>query len=140
MPSDAAQRSYEHALNLTTETKYRDVVMARLGSLYLSRECFTEAKEIFLRFGRTACTSTNISIHTLVFTTVGLAHTSPYLLHVLTVPRASAARPSPGSWLGVGIACYRLNELSEAEEALAESNIYDSTDADVRTAHVHACV
>ena len=45
--------------------------------------------------------------------------------------RVCAARPSPGSWLGVGIACYRLNELTEAEEALAESNIYDSNESDV---------
>jgi uncharacterized protein HemY len=45
--------------------------------------------------------------------------------------QACASRPTPGTWLGVGIACYRLGELAEAEQALAESNIYDSNEPDV---------
>ena len=32
---------------------------------------------------------------------------------------------------GVGISCYRLGELSEAEQALSEANILNNTDPEV---------
>ena len=48
--SAQAQLSYEHALALTRETKYRDSVMVRLGSLYLASESYQAAKEVYLRF------------------------------------------------------------------------------------------
>ncbi|CAH1791968.1 unnamed protein product, partial [Owenia fusiformis] len=39
--------------------------------------------------------------------------------------------PSCVSWVGVGIACYRLGELSEAEDALSEANILNNSDPEV---------
>jgi tetratricopeptide (TPR) repeat protein len=39
--------------------------------------------------------------------------------------------PSCVSWLGVGIACYRLGEYSDAEDALTEANILNNLDPEV---------
>lgn len=34
-------------------------------------------------------------------------------------------------WLGLGVSCYRLGEISEAEDALAEANILNNLEADI---------
>lgn len=44
---------------------------------------------------------------------------------------ASAGQASALTWEGAGIACYRLGNTTEAEKALAESNMYDNTNARV---------
>lgn len=39
--------------------------------------------------------------------------------------------PSALTWLGVGISCYRMQELGEAEEALAEANILNNLEPEI---------
>lgn len=48
-----------------------------------------------------------------------------------TFLKACIRSPSSISWLGAGIACYRLGNLAEAEDALSEANILNNKDAEV---------
>ena len=48
-----------------------------------------------------------------------------------TYLRACRKTPSSQTWRGVGVACYHLNDLSQAEDALCEANILNSLDSTV---------
>lgn len=45
--------------------------------------------------------------------------------------RACRLHATASSWLGLGVACYNMAQFSEAEEALAEANIYDPHNPEV---------
>ena len=48
-----------------------------------------------------------------------------------TYLRACRKTPSSQTWRGVGVACYHLNDLPQAEDALCEANILNNLDSTV---------
>ena len=60
-----------------------------------------------------------------------LFHYSQYAKAKETYLRACRKTPSSQTWMGVGVACYHLNDLPQAENALCEANILNNLDSTV---------
>lgn len=48
-----------------------------------------------------------------------------------TLLHACKHSPSSRTWFGVGVACYKLGDLEQAEDALTEANILNNLDPEV---------
>ncbi|XP_067912400.1 cilia- and flagella-associated protein 70 isoform X2 [Heterodontus francisci] len=96
-----AKEYFERAICYVNDAFDMHSICLRLGSIYLQEEKIQEEKIQSYKSAK-----------------------STYLF-------ASQRAPSCLSWLGVGIACYRLNELTDAEDALCEANILCNTNAEV---------
>ncbi|XP_041062560.1 cilia- and flagella-associated protein 70 isoform X2 [Carcharodon carcharias] len=106
---------------------------ALLGHLSYMKENYTKAKEYY---ERALCyVNDALDMHTICLRLGSIYLQEEKLqsnkLAKSTYLFASQRAPSCLSWLGVGIACYRLNELTNAEDALCEANILCNTNAEV---------
>ncbi|XP_051877690.1 cilia- and flagella-associated protein 70 isoform X2 [Pristis pectinata] len=106
---------------------------ALLGHLSYMKEDYTKAKEYY---ARTLCyvhDAFNMHSICLRLGSIYLQEDEPqsYKSAKSVYLFASQRAPSCLTWLGVGIACYRLNELTDAEDALCEANILCNSNADI---------
>ncbi|XP_020371487.2 cilia- and flagella-associated protein 70 [Rhincodon typus] len=106
---------------------------ALLGHLSYMKENYSKAKEYY---ERALCyVNDALDMHSICLRLGSIylqeekfqSYKSAKSTYLFTSKRA----PSCLSWLGVGKACYRLNELTNAEDALCEANILCNMNAEV---------
>ncbi|KAM6423983.1 cilia- and flagella-associated protein 70 isoform 2-T3 [Liasis olivaceus] len=121
----------EESLEMAVQIDYLNPeVWAQKGHLYYLTGNFSEAKSCY---ERTISFVTDAKDMHFVYLRLG----SIYLedkeydkaKHIYLL--ASKKSPSCLTWLGVGIACYRLKEMAEAEDALSEANALNNNNAEV---------
>ena len=98
---EAAKSAYETVISLATEPSDLSLVYSRLGSIYLSK---SNGKD-----------SRNDNYYAKMAKTMYL--------------RACEISPSSQTWLGVGRACYILENYIESEDALSEANVLNNRDS-----------
>ncbi|XP_032896225.1 cilia- and flagella-associated protein 70 isoform X2 [Amblyraja radiata] len=106
---------------------------ALLGHLSYMKEDYAEAKE---HYARTLCyVDDAFDMHCICLRLGSIylqeGEEESYKSAKSVYLFASERAPSCLTWLGVGIACYRLDELRDAEDALCEANILNNSNADV---------
>ncbi|XP_078274401.1 cilia- and flagella-associated protein 70 isoform X2 [Rhinoraja longicauda] len=106
---------------------------ALLGHLSYMKEDYDEAKE---HYARTLCyVDDAFDMHAICLRLGSIylkeGEEESYKSAKSVYLFASERAPSCLTWLGVGIACYRLDELRDAEDALCEANILNNSNADV---------
>lgn len=124
---DDAEKSLTQALVLDYQDPDSWSIMGHLrymqGNLKEARECY-ERTLSFIADAR--------EMHSIYLRLASIyLHDAEYEKAKKTFLLACKNSPSCISWLGVGIACYRLGELSEAEDALCEANILNNSDPEV---------
>uniref|UniRef100_UPI00398E9174 cilia- and flagella-associated protein 70 isoform X2 n=1 Tax=Pristiophorus japonicus TaxID=55135 RepID=UPI00398E9174 len=108
-------------------------IWALLGHLSYMNENYTQAKEYY---ERTMCyVNDTFDMHVICLRLGSIYLQEDQIQSYKSAKSiyyfASQKAPSCLTWLGVGIACYRLNELTDAEDALCEANILCNNNAEV---------
>ncbi|XP_042546127.1 cilia- and flagella-associated protein 70 isoform X3 [Dipodomys spectabilis] len=105
-------------------------VWALKGHLYFLSGNHVEAKACYERTVSFVVDATEMHF---IFLRLGLIYLEEkeYEKAKKTYMQACKRSPSCLTWLGVGIACYRLEELTEAEDALSEANALNNYNAEV---------
>ncbi|XP_048194975.1 cilia- and flagella-associated protein 70 isoform X1 [Perognathus longimembris pacificus] len=100
------------------------------GHLYFLSGNHAEAKACYERTVSFVVDATEMHF---IFLRLGLIYLEEkeYEKAKKTYMQACKRSPSCLTWLGVGIACYRLEELTEAEDALSEANALNNYNAEV---------
>ncbi|XP_016871118.1 cilia- and flagella-associated protein 70 isoform X10 [Homo sapiens] len=100
------------------------------GHLYFLSGNHSEAKACY---ERTISFVVDASEMHFIFLRLGLIYLEEkeYEKAKKTYMQACKRSPSCLTWLGLGIACYRLEELTEAEDALSEANALNNYNAEV---------
>ncbi|EHH19090.1 hypothetical protein EGK_19733 [Macaca mulatta] len=100
------------------------------GHLYFLNGNHSEAKACY---ERTISFVVDASEMHFIFLRLGLIYLEEkeYEKAKKTYMQACKRSPSCLTWLGLGIACYRLEELTEAEDALSEANALNNYNAEV---------
>jgi tetratricopeptide (TPR) repeat protein len=88
---------------------------------YYSVDCDVEVHLIYIRLG-------------LIALEIGCRHSKDHVqvrIAKAMFLKACQVKPTCESWLGVGKACFQLQEYDEAEDALSEANILNNRDSEV---------
>ena len=101
------------------------------GHLYYEQNEFGLAKEAYERCSAYCEDAPNIHAIYLRLATIYLEKDLRYEAAKETFLKLCKRSPSCVTWLGAGVACYRLNALLDAEQALNEANILDNRNAEV---------
>uniref|UniRef100_A0A8D2HKA7 Cilia and flagella associated protein 70 n=1 Tax=Urocitellus parryii TaxID=9999 RepID=A0A8D2HKA7_UROPR len=122
-----AEECLQHAVRLDY---LNPNVWGMKGHLYFLRGDHAEAKACY---ERTISFVLDASEMHFIFLRLGLIYLEEkeYEKAKKTYLQACKRSPSCLTWLGVGIACYRLEELMEAEDALSEANVLNNYNAEV---------
>ncbi|KAJ1098290.1 hypothetical protein NDU88_003406 [Pleurodeles waltl] len=119
----------EEDLTAAAQINYQNPdVWAMTGHLHFLRGNKTEAKACY---ERTLSFVTDASETHPVFLRLGSIYLQEgeYKKAKDTYLHACKTSPTCLTWLGTGIACYRLGDMAEAEAALAEANTLNNSDA-----------
>nr|XP_009297486.1 cilia- and flagella-associated protein 70 isoform X2 [Danio rerio] len=124
---DSAESSLRRAL---TDNFQNPDIWALLGHLHYLRADYTQAQSCYERTLDSVLDTAHTHSIFLRLGAIYLQH-GEYEKAKPVFLRACKHSPSCLTWLRLGIACYRLEELTEAEEALTEANALNNRNAEV---------